>query len=37
VDELDEGDLLSDLVRETMGQLNIDRAEGVFAIQMPSN
>ena len=32
VDELDDGDLLSDLVRKAMGKLNIGRAEGIFSI-----
>lgn len=32
VEDLDEGDLLSDLVRKAMGKLNIGRAEGIFSI-----
>jgi hypothetical protein len=32
VDELDDGDLLSDLIRKAMGKLNVGRAEGLFSI-----
>ena len=32
VEELDDGDLLSDLVRKALGKLNVGRAEGIFSI-----
>jgi hypothetical protein len=32
VDEGDEGDLLNDLVRKALGQIEVGRAEGLFAI-----
>jgi hypothetical protein len=32
VDELDDGDLLTDLVRKALGKLNVGRAEGIFSI-----
>jgi hypothetical protein len=32
VEELDDGDLLTDLVRKALGKLNVGRAEGIFSI-----
>lgn len=32
VDDGDDGDLLNDIVRKALGQLNVGRAEGVFAL-----